>query len=178
MSMSTLLRIPAHEAHVLRVFAVDEAGDALVEDQAVLEALGAEAIKTAEVELFDVGDLQDMALSDYLAEGHGIPGDQLAPMRAQLNGLRGRGLLLPSRAFDGRAQEMRPRAPLRMIGRFSEEVPPVSFAPLPAGGAQGVITLKPDKRPQRQRAARWLALGFFAIMALVLALVISLAVLP
>jgi len=176
--MTTLLRIPAHEAHVLRVFAVDEAVDAPVEDQAVLEALGAEAIKTAEVELFDVNDLQDMTLSEYLAEGHGIAGDQLAPMRAQLNGLTGRVLLLPSRAFDGRAQEMRPRAPLRMIGRFSEEVPPVSFAPLPDGGAQGVIPLKADKTPGRQRAARWLALGFFAIMALVLALVISLAVLP
>ncbi|MDT8328651.1 MAG: hypothetical protein RQ750_14920 [Roseovarius sp.] len=176
--MTTLLRIPAHEAHVLRVFAVDEAPDAPVEDQAVLEALGAEEIKTAEVELFDVSDLQDLPLSDYLAEGHGIPRNQLEPMRLQLNGLRGRVLLLPSRAFDGRAQEMRPHAPLRMIGRFSEEVPPVSFVPLPAGGAQGVITLKPDKAPQRQRAARWLALGFFALLALVLALVISLAVMP
>jgi len=176
--MTTLLRIPAHEAHVLRVFAVDEAVDAPIEDQAVLEALGAEAIKTAEVELFDVNDLQAMTLSEYLAEGHGIAGDQLAPMRAQLNGLTGRVLLLPSRAFDGRAQAMRPRAPLRMIGRFSEEVPPVSFAPLPDGGAQGVMPLKADKTPGRQRAARWLALGFFAIMALVLALVISLAVLP
>lgn len=176
--MTTLLRIPANEAHVLRVFAVVEAADALVEDAAVLEALGATAIKTAEIELFDVSDLQDMALSDYLAEGHGIAPDQLAPMCALLNGLSGRVLLLPSRAFDGRAQEMRPRAPLRMIGRFSEEVAPVSFAPLPTGGAQGMVTLKADKMPRRQRAARWLALGFFAIMALVLALVISLAVLP
>lgn len=176
--MTTLLRIPAHEAHVLRVFAVDETPDSPVEDQAVLDALGAEEIKTAEIELFDLDDLQDMTLADYLAEGHGIAQDQLEPMRAQLNGLRGRVLLLPSRAFDGRAQEMRPRAPLRMIGRFSEEVAPVSFAPLPAGGAQGAITLKPDKTPGRQRAARWLALGFFAGLALVLALVISLAVLP
>lgn len=176
--MTTLLRIPAHEAHVLRVFAVDEAPDAPVEDQAVLEALGAEEIKTAEIELFDVSDLQDMTLSDYLAEGHGIARDQIDPMRAQLNGLSGRVLLLPSRAFAARAQVMRPRAPLRMIGRFSEEVAPVSFAPLPAGGAQGAIPLKADKTPGRQRAARWLALGFFAVLALVLALVISLAVLP
>ena len=87
-------------------------------------------------------------------------------------------MLVPSRAFEGRAQEMRPQAPLRMIGRFSEDVAPVRFVPLPAGGAQGVISLRPDRRPQRQRAARWLALGFFAVLALVLAMVISLVVLP
>lgn len=175
--MSTLLHIPAHEARVVRVFAVIEDPAAPLADEAVLAALGAEGeLRTAEIELFDLRDLHDMALSDYLAEGHGVGAGELEPMRAQLNALRGRVLILPSRAFAGRATDMRVAAALRLVGRFTEEAAPVLFEPLPAGGAAGTIAAGADKRPRRQRAARWLAFGFFAIFAALVALVIGLAV--
>lgn len=175
--MSTLLHIPAHEAHVVRVFAVVEDAAAPLEDEAVLAALGATGeLRTAEIELFDLRDLQDLTLTAYLAEGHGIAATELEPMRGQLNALTGRVLILPSRAFAGQATDMRIAAALRLVGRFSEEARPVRFAPLPAGGAAGMIAAGADKRPRRQRAARWLAFGFFAILAVVVALVIALAV--
>lgn len=172
-----VLNIPAQEAHVVRVFAVIENPDAPLADEAVLAALGAGgALRTEEIELFDLGDLQDLPLADYLAEGHGIGAADLEPMRGQLNGLTGRVLILPSRAFAGRATEMRVEAALRLVGRFAEEVAPVRFAPMPGGGAEGGLVAGAGKRAGRQRAARWLAFGFFAIMAAVLALVIGLAV--
>lgn len=175
--MSTLLHIPAHEAHVVRVFAVIEDAAAPLADEDVLAALGAAGeVQTAEIELFDLRDLQDLTLADYLAEGHGIAAKELEPMRGQLNALTGRVLILPSRAFAGQATEMRVAAALRLVGRFTEERTPVQFEPLPAGGAAGMIAAGADKRPRRQRAARWLAFGFFAILAVVVALVIALAV--
>lgn len=175
--MSTLLRIPAGEAHVVRVFAVVERPEAPLADEAVLEALGATGeIRTAEIELFDIADLQGMALSDYLREGHGIGASDLAPMHGQLDGLKGRVLILPSRAFAGKATDLRVGAGLRLVGRFTEEVAPVRFEPLPDGSTRGVVALRDDKRPRRQRAALWLAFGFFAVMAGVVALVIGLAV--
>jgi hypothetical protein len=65
--MSTVLDIPAQEAHVVRVFAVVEEAGAPLEDAAVLEALGAEGkLRSEEIELFDLTDLQDMPLSEYL----------------------------------------------------------------------------------------------------------------
>ena len=172
-----VLNIPAHEAHVVRVFAVVEDVANPLADQAVLAALGAAGeLRTEDIELFDVGDLQAFPLADYLAEGHGISAADLSPKRPQLNGLKGRVLILPSRAFDGRAMEMRVGPALRLVGRFTEEVAPVRFAPLPDGGAAGSIAAGAGKGAGRQRAARWLAFGFFAIMAAVLALVIGLAV--
>ncbi|MBC7163583.1 MAG: hypothetical protein H5U15_01110 [Roseovarius sp.] len=168
--MSVTLDIPAHEAHVLRVFAVMDAG---LPDEEVIAALGARALARDEVELFDVADLQDMPLSSYLAEGHGIAESDLAGMRGQLDALAGRVLLVPSRAFQGRAQRLVVGAVLRLVGRFEEERAPVRFTPLPSGGATGVVA--PGGEPRSGRGARLAALAFFAGLAVLVALVIWLA---
>ena len=175
--MSTRLDIPAHEAHVVRVFAVMEEAGAPLDDAAVMVALGADgALEGAEIELFDLADLGAMPLSEYLGEGHGIAGAELGGMRGQLDGLRGRVLILPSRAFGGRATVLRPGRGLRLVGRFEEDVAPVSFERLPAGGAAGsVAPASRSARPGRRPA--WLAaLVFFAGLAVLAAIVISLAV--
>jgi hypothetical protein len=139
----------------------------------VVSALGADGLARDEIELFDMADLQDMTLSAYLAEGHGIGEAEIGPMRAQLDGLSGRALLLPSRAFQGRALRLSVGAALRLVGRFEEARAPVRFAPLPAGGAAGVTGTKGDARPGR--AARLAALVFFLGLAVLAALVLWLA---
>ncbi|MFU8776268.1 MAG: hypothetical protein ACNA7M_01180 [Roseovarius sp.] len=174
--MSTVLRIPASEAHVVRLFAVDEDRATPHPDTAILDALGASALKTSEIELFDLADLQGMTLTDYLAEGHGIAPGELAPMRPQVNGLQGRVLILPSRAFEGRAQEMRPCAPLRLVARFSEDVAPARFVPLPSGGADGLLTPRANARPQGAGRLRLMAFAVLALMAIGAAIAIGLAV--
>ena len=136
--MSTRMSIPAQEARVVRVFDVVETGETPLSDEDVLAALGASGdLRTAEIELFDLSDLQDMALSEYLAEGHGIADPELDGMRGQIDGLEGRVLILPSRAFGGEAMTLEPGGALRLVGRFAEETTPVSFGTLPSGGAQG-----------------------------------------
>ncbi|MBE0453713.1 MAG: hypothetical protein IBX58_08540 [Roseovarius sp.] len=168
--MSLSLDIPAHEAHVLRVFAVM---DAALSDEAVIAALGADGLARDEIELFDVADLQEMSLSSYLAEGHGIGAAALSELRGQLDTLKGRVLLVPTRAFGGRATRLEVGATLRLVGRFEEERTPVRFAPLPSGGAEGVVA--PSGEGRSGRAARLAALGFFCGLALLAALVIWLA---
>lgn len=169
--MSVTLDIPAQEAHVLRVFAVM---DTALPDEAVISALGAAGLARDEIELFDVADLQDMTLSAYLVEGHGIGESALTGMRAQLDGLSGRVLLLPSRAFRGRALRLSVGAALRLVGRFEEDRAPVRFAPLPTGGTEGVVAAGEGTRPPR-RAAYLAALAFFVGLAVLAALVIWLA---
>lgn len=173
--MTERIRIPAHEAHVLRVFAIDESADSPAPDEVLREALGAPHLDTAQIELFPVTDLQDMRLSGYLARGHGIPADQLDGMRGRLDGLTGRVLLLPSRALGGAAQEITPRAPLRLVGRFSEETPAVRFDSLPDGGAAASArpgAAQGDDAPPRfrNRAALWLVLGLIVVTGVALVL--------
>jgi len=173
--MTTRLDIPAHEAHVVRVFDVLEEPGAPLSDAAVMAALGAGGdLRGAEIELFDLGDLGTMTLSEYLADGHGIAQAEVRDMRGQLDGLEGRVLIVPSRAFGGRAMTLQVGRGLRLVGRFEEDVAPVRFEPLPAGGTQG--TVAPATRSERpRRPARLAALGFFAGLALLAGIVVWLA---
>lgn len=177
--MSTRLDIPAHEAHVVRVFSVIETVGAPLGDAAVMAALGAQGedgeVQGTEIELFDLSDLGAMPLTDYLAEGHGIAHAELDPMRAQLDGLTGRVLIVPSRAFGGRATRLRVGRGLRLVGRFAEDVSPVRFDPLPAGGAGGSLAPTAHTGRTGRRAARLAALGFFAGLAVLAGIVIWLA---
>ena len=174
--MSTVLDIPAHERHVVRVFDVVEEAGAPLADAAVMAALGADGeVQGAQIELFDLDDLGGMSLSQYLAEGHGIARVELDPMRGQLDGLTGRVLIVPSRAFGGRATMLRVGRGLRLVGRFTEDVAPVRFDPLPAGGAGGSLAPAADTARPGRRPARLAAFGFFAGLAVLAGLVIWLA---
>ena len=171
--MTTRLDIPAHEAHVVRVFDVVETTP--LDDKDVMAALGAEAdLRTAEIELFDISDLGDMPLSTYLAEGHGIADAELRDLRGQLDALSGRVLILPSRAFGGAAMTLRVGAALRLVARLGEDVPRAQFDTLPAEGARG-SGKTPAGRPQpgMRRAALALVALLIAVAAVVLVLLVA-----
>lgn len=174
--MTEVLNIPAHEAHVVRVFAVSEGDGAPLADHAVLDALGAEGdLRTDAIEVVEIADLGDMPLSAYLGEGYGIAEAELSQMRGQLDGLTGRVLILPSRAFQGAAMTLRVGGPLRLVGRLTEDVAPVHFDALPDGGAQGSGTgepADPGSTPNRMRNA---ALVLVALLIGVTVLVVVLA---
>lgn len=170
--MTTRLDIPAREAHVVRVFDVVET--APLADADVLAALGAEGdLRTEEIELFDIADLGDMPLSTYLTEGHGVADADLRDMRGQLDGLAGRVMIVPSRAFGGTAMTLRAGAALRLVGRFQEDLPTAQFDPLPAGGARGSgKTPTGPSQPGMRRAALALVALLIAVAALVLVLLV------
>jgi hypothetical protein len=171
--MTEVLDIPAHEAHVVRVFAVVE--EAPRPDEDVLAALGADGdLKTGEIELFEIADLSEMPLSTYLAEGHGIAEGDLRDMRGQLDALDGRVLILPSRAFQGAAMTLQMGSALRLVGRFEEDVPHAQFDTLPAEGARGSgKTPSRPSQPGMRRAALVLVALLIAVAALVLGLVVG-----
>ena len=121
----------------------------------VQQALGAEALDPAHVDVFPVDDLESMGLSGYLAEGYGIPEEQLADMRARLDAVRGWVLVLSSRALEHRPQTLTPRAPLRLLASFSEESRPVSFAPLPSEAAAGTVA-GAEAAPPPRRGRGWI----------------------
>ncbi len=105
----------------------------------VEQALGATGLDPEHVEIFPVSDLGDLGVAGYLEEGYGVPREQLREMRPQLAALRGHVLVLTARAFRGAGRSFAPRAPLRLVASFSEERPPVSFAPLPSEAAVGSV---------------------------------------
>jgi hypothetical protein len=180
--MTERMEVKEGERGRVRVFAVDLAPSELAAfrdpdgDWPLKAALGADTLDPAHVEAFPVSDLEGLGLSGYLSEGHGIPDDQLADMRARLDAQTGPVMVLTSRAFHGTAQTLTPRAPLRLLASFTEERPPVSFAPLPSGDAGRTApsddsTAAPPRKSaaaQSGRVAMIALLVLFALAAVVI----------
>ncbi len=140
--MTDKIDISAHETGIVRVFAVDIPADQIAAFTArngrwpLREALGADALDPEHIQVFDAADLAGVGLPGYLAEGHAIPEDQIAPLRERLSEQTGTVMVIASRAFANTAQTLTPRAPLRLIASFSEAHTPITFGALPDASAQ------------------------------------------
>ncbi len=178
--MNERLIIPEGETGVVRVFAVDLDAPAL---QAfgrrngtwpLADALGAVPLDPTQAELFSAADLTGVGLVRYLEDGMGIPAEQLAPMRAQLEALQDGILILRSRAFANNSVELRPRAPLRLIASFTEPSPEVQFEPLPSASARGTLT-GPAAPPRAPSKRAWWPVWMLVIGLVIILLAIVVA---
>ncbi|MBD3679736.1 MAG: aspartate carbamoyltransferase catalytic subunit [Rhodobacteraceae bacterium] len=148
--MTTRLDIPAHERGYVRVFALDLPDEeaARFNAEALATALGARHFDATRAEVFPVGDLGELGLSGYLAEGMGVAAEELDPDRARLDALKGHVAVVPSVAFAGKAQAVTVTAPLRLIGTYREESAAApDLAPLMTESAEGLLTGTPPQPP-------------------------------
>lgn len=156
------ISIPAHEASVVRLFAIDLDADALIAFRDPVydgdgnvkwdlkDALGATLLDEDFIEVFHIDDLEEMGLAGYLTEGAGIPAAQVAAHHTTLAALKGHVLLVMSAAFDGFANELVVKPPLRHVATLNEDTVPASFEPLPDASAQGALSGgKPAKSDAR-----------------------------
>ena len=178
--MSDRFNIPASEHGIVRLFTIDlPAADipAFAEpdhnnDKApwpLLDALAATGLDENFIEVFPVSDLGEMGLAGYMTEGLGIAGAEIAAQRPQLDRLKGHVLIVLSSAFGGRAQTLAPQSPLRWIGTWSEDRPPVAFSALPSDAARGSVAPPPAKAPVSDAAmsGRVATVALLVIFALV-----------
>ncbi|MDA7429994.1 hypothetical protein PGB28_16130 [Primorskyibacter aestuariivivens] len=173
--MSDRLDIPPGEYGLVRVFTVDlplDAAQPLVEEEAqgLKQLTGAEALDPDHIDLFDMNDLSGMALADYLSEGHGIPADEIAPLRPQLDRVKGSVMVMRSSAFERIGQTLRVRRPLRWIATFGEARGDQTLEPLTSAAAQGMVPpppAAPVQPPARNRSAAWIIAGLVAVGVIV-----------
>lgn len=175
--MSDRLDIPAGEFGLVRVFTLElplDEAQTLVDDQAegLRELTGADAIDPDHIDLFDMNDLSGMALADYLAEGHGIPEEDITPHRAQLDRVKGSVMVVRSSAFERMGQTLRVRRPLRWLATFGEARPPQNLEPLRSQSAEGPLqeTSPVPAASGRGRGMAWLLAGLLAVGVLALIL--------
>ena len=172
--MSTRIEIKAGETGTVRVFSTDLSKED-IDGFDMVTALGAESLSPDQVELFDLADLTGLGLSAYLEEGHGIPADQLADMKPQIDGLTGVVLILPSRALAGKKQTLRPQAPLRLLGTFFESTQPISFEKLPSEAAKGQVNTQTKSPPSNAAISGRVAMVALLFLALLVAVMIWIA---
>lgn len=169
--MTEPLAIPAGERGTVRVFAVElppeEAQGFAADPAAVARALGAPALDPAHVDVFPVSRIAALGLPALLAEGHGIPPAALEQDAETLAALDGHVVLVSSGAFGGTGGTLAVAPPLRLVGTYREEIAPLSFDPLPKGGAEGILA-GPAAPPPATRGPR--SGRAFTILLLILAI--------
>ncbi|HEY9039468.1 MAG TPA: hypothetical protein VIN05_11085 [Roseovarius sp.] len=183
--MSDKIEINAHETGIVRVFAVDiptDEIDAFIARNGrwpLREALGAETLDPEHIQVFDVADLTGVGLPAYLIDGHAIPEDQIAPLRSRLEGQTGTVMVITSSAFNGTAQTLTPRAPLRLIASFSEAHTPITFGALPDASARlqqpDPETPEPRKTPSDAAISGRVAMVVLLVLAVLVAVMVWIA---
>lgn len=172
--MSTKIEIRENERGMVRVFATDLTREE-IDGFDVANALGATSVDRAQVELFDVTDLQGLGLTAYLEEGHGIPPEQLKAMTGQLDGLKNVVLVVPSRTFGDQKQTLTPSPRLRLVGTFFEDAQPISFETLPSETAQGNVNTQSKSTPSNAAISGRVAMFALIFLTLLVSLMVWIA---
>lgn len=183
--MTETLKVSKNERGVVRLFTVDTEAEGATKMSTepdweadpddppwpLREALGVEHLDSDFIELFDLRDLDELGLPGYMVEGLGISEEDVAPHRAQLEAIKGPVLFVFSRALGGFETTIQPKPPLRWVGTFVEDRPPVTFEPLASEAAQGDVAPETKPRPSDAamsgRVAMVALLVIFALTAVV-----------
>lgn len=141
--MSPTLDIPAHEAGMIRVFAVNRPPADVQADlkrmpvaDLARDLLNAPHLDTASAEVFPVSDLSGVGLGAYLSEGYAVEPAALDADRARLDALGGYVMLLFSDSFAGAAATLSPGAEVTLIGTYAEFKPEGAGKPVRSKSAQ------------------------------------------
>lgn len=152
------IRIPAAEQGIVRVFAIDledaEAEEFAKDPSRLAEALGVPEINPEYVDVFPMERLAGIELSRFLEDGHGVAEADLARDRAELDRMSGHVAVVTSRAFGSGDLVLKVVSPLRLVGTYAEDRPPVSFEALPSESARGAIPPPAFPPPPPMRGGR------------------------
>ena len=180
--MSETFSVTATERGVIRLFMVNLTADQAAEftmdgaenqPSRVAQALGLIHLNTEFVELFPLSNLDGLGLAGYLTEGLGVAEEDVKPQASRLNSMSGYILIVLSQAFGGVSVTLKPTAPLKWIGTYTEEGASVKFEPLPSDSATGVVEAPKGKAPKSDARvggmiAMYALIAMFALVGLII----------
>ncbi|MBU2994170.1 hypothetical protein Q4555_07665 [Octadecabacter sp. 1_MG-2023] len=168
------VKVSQYEKGLYRLYSVDLAEDYIAAfadpnhsgeaDAAwpLKDALGATHLDEDYIEVFDVADLADMGLAQYMITGNGVAESDIEPYRELLDGVSGYVVMVATSAFGGVEQALAPVAPLRYIAAFKEDGMDVTFEQLPNPDPQAVL----EDAPARKKPSDAAMSGRIATVAL------------
>ncbi|MBU2959453.1 aspartate carbamoyltransferase catalytic subunit [Citreicella sp. C3M06] len=157
----TKMQVNGSETGVVRLFHLDLPPQAVERfttqagtgEYPLKYGLGAAQLRPAFVDVVNIEDLGDMALSEYLRSAYAIPEAELGDMKPRIDALRGHVVVLPSQAFDHASQELTIAAPLRWVATFAEAAPRPRGPALRSKAAwRSADPASDDARPGSRRA--------------------------
>lgn len=165
------LNVSPHERGAVRVFRTDRPARALKDDLGGVSeleaALGGVPLRAAYVEVFDLKDLGDMSLAEFLREAHAVE----LPENHDLDAATGTIIVIASGATPEGAT-FRPDPSLTFLGRFAEPADTRPLEPLSSPSAEGGLGTGPGPKRSDARVSGMVALAALVVMGLVVILMI------
>ncbi len=147
--MSDTVQIPAGEHGVVRVFTLGyRVSMELAHFEAVdrlKEALGLEELNADDVQIVDLSAVREMGFSAFLMQAYDVTEDEITPLAATLDALKGHVAVLRSGAFKGVGATVNATGETRLVATLHE---PRMSAPEPMphyDSATGEVTGKTRK---------------------------------
>ena len=177
--MSDALTVHKNEAGVVRLFRLDmppeHARFLQNEPAAVADKLGLESLDAEHVDVVRIGDLDELGLAGYLTEGIGVADDVIDADRELLGQLTGYVLVLLSRAFGGRAAEIRPGDGVTLLRTYGQVPTDWTGGLLESESAQTGSGVRSSPRVARAQARR-IGGSIFAVFMILIALIVWMVV--
>ncbi len=176
-SSDPVIAIPAGEHGKIRLFQLEMRPEQLAflrdEPGALAQILGIDALEMAQVDLFDVADLEELGLRGYLSEGCGIAVENLADDHVKLDGMTGPVMVVRSRAFSGLQTRLTPNRQIKLMATYSEASDTWRATPVTSDSAKPQ-TPTPKIPPRQARAeARRLGFIFFVVVMSLFGLILA-----
>ncbi|MEP1353525.1 MAG: hypothetical protein ABJX32_10010 [Tateyamaria sp.] len=123
--MSAQIHVPASEQGLVRVFALSMPSEEVSERVKTVEEtfalLGPDGpLDNAHIALFEVADIQEIGLTEYLVEGGDVTEETIGTDQAKLNSLDGWVMVVYSRAFGQKAMTLTPIPEMTLIGTYGQ----------------------------------------------------------
>ncbi|WP_158969096.1 hypothetical protein [Chachezhania sediminis] len=170
-----MTHVAAFEAGAIRVYALQMPAEQvrfLSEPGALEQVLGVAELDRAQVDIFQVRDLEEVGIAGYLVDGCGVPEEQVAEAAPRLNALDGAVMIVRSRAFGGKPADLTLHAGVVPVAFFTE--PPAAGAePMPdfesarPGGAPAREAPRTRRKTSREAGIALLILSLGLLIALV-----------
>jgi len=179
--MSELHRIPAGSVRAIwlfvlelpeaeiKAFTEESYGDDDTVAWPLRDALGVPHLDHDFIEVFKAETLKDFGLARYLTEANGMDEATVTPDAETLDTLSGTLVLLSSVALPDGLDRIEPRAPLRLVGRYSEQPDMRLRPPLrsDSAGPQSAETPPAKKTSDAAMSGRIATLALLVLGALV-----------
>ena len=173
--MSDALTVRKDETGVVRLFRLDmppEQARFLQDEPAALaDKLGVQTLDTDHADIVHIDDLDELGLAGYLTEGIGVAGAAIASDRAMLAALKGYVLVLLSRAFGGRAAEIRPGDGVTLLRTYGQVPTDWSGGHIETESAKPGSGVRMSPRAARAQARR-IGGSIFAVFMILIALIV------
>lgn len=169
--MSDHIEIPANEHGVVRVFALSmppERALFLREPGATAQVLGLEAsdLDTSNVEIFPLSDLDELGLARYLAEGMGVPAEQIDAQRDRLRALTGWVMIIRSSAFRDRRADLTLPPDIMPVASFKETATDW-HSPGPTATPSAHIDTDPPRQAPRATPSQKRSIGVYVLIGFI-----------